>query len=71
MTVGAHVHWQDNQETPGGAIIAAIVKAAAIERIEPEGDTSVVVWKANASEQIEAALLEFGFRVVEYPPREL
>lgn len=52
--------------TTGQIIIDAVVKANALQ--EAHGDTSqgfVFVWQPNAAEQIEAALSEMGYRVVE------
>ena len=40
----------------GHEIIQAIIRADAIERAIFEGDATIYVWKANAAEQIEAAL---------------
>jgi hypothetical protein len=46
----------------GEIIIAAVIRAAAIENAVPTGDGGwVFVWAANASEQIEAALNESGY----------
>jgi len=46
----------------GEIIIAAVIRAAAIENAVPTGDGGwVFVWSANASEQIEAALNEAGY----------
>lgn len=40
----------------GNEIIQAVIRADAIERAIHEGDATIFVWKANAAEQIEAAL---------------
>lgn len=46
----------------GEIIIAAVIRAAAIERAEhPTQDSTIFVWAANAEEQIEAALNEAGY----------
>ena len=46
----------------GEIIIAAVIRAAAIERAEhPTPDSTIFVWAANAEEQIEAALNEAGY----------
>ena len=46
----------------GEIIIAAVIRAAAIERAEhPTPDSTIFVWASNAEEQIEAALNEAGY----------
>lgn len=46
----------------GEIIIAAVIRAAAIERAEhPTPDSTIFVWATNAEEQIEAALNEAGY----------
>jgi len=46
----------------GEIIIAAIIRANAIERAEhPTPDSTIFVWAPNAEEQIEAALNEAGY----------
>lgn len=46
----------------GEVIIAAVIRAAAIERAEhPTPDSTIFVWASNAEEQIEAALNEAGY----------
>jgi transcriptional/translational regulatory protein YebC/TACO1 len=50
----------------GSAVIDAVIRAAAIDRVieMPESDACIIVWRANAAEQIEAALAEAGYEVV-------
>lgn len=53
-----------NKLTDGEVIIDAVVKAAAIENaLLLEDDSIVFRWKANAAEQIEAALFNSGFKI--------
>lgn len=52
----------------GQAIIDAVIRAGAIDNILTEGDARIFVWKANAVEQIEAALAEAGLRLEYCPP---
>lgn len=53
----------------GSAIIDAVIRAAAIDTVVvvPEADAQIIVWKANAAEQIEAALAEAGFQITPLP----
>jgi len=59
----------------GEIIIAAVIRAAAIENAVPHEDGGwIFVWSANAAEQIEAALHEAGYTLCpnasgEGPPR--
>jgi hypothetical protein len=49
----------------GNIIIDAVIRAAAIDEVHNvENDSCIVVWKANAAEQIEAAIDEFGYKLV-------
>lgn len=48
----------------GELIIASVIDADAIGSIETDGDGMVVVWQANAAEQIEAALFKLGWKLV-------
>lgn len=46
----------------GEIIIAAVIRANAIEKAEhPTPDSTIFVWSSNAEEQIEAALNEAGY----------
>lgn len=50
----------------GDIIIDAVIRACAIDRVIPESDecdAPIIVWAANAAEQIEAALAEAGFKL--------
>lgn len=49
----------------GEAVMMAVIRARAIERMITESGTHLFVWRANATEQIEAALKDFGFEVVQ------
>lgn len=40
----------------GDQIISAVIKTGAIQDAHKEGDSFIVVWRANAAEQIEAAM---------------
>lgn len=66
MNAGAHVYRQDG-DSHGNAVIDAVIRAGAIDTVEKAGNACVIVWKANAAEQIEAALSEFGYRLVPVP----
>lgn len=49
---------------PGTIIIDVIIRANAIQSaVHPTPDSTIFVWQANAAEQIEAALLEAGYRL--------
>jgi len=48
----------------GDIIIDAVIRASAIESAIIEDNGTIFVWSSNASEQIEAALLEAGYRLV-------
>lgn len=50
----------------GEVIIDAVIRAAAIDKVVevPEADACIIVWKANAAEQIEGALREFGYKLI-------
>lgn len=57
----------------GQAVIDAVICSGAIENMIVEGDSKIFVWRANAIEQIEAALAEAGLKIVVAPkwvPRE-
>lgn len=63
MTVDSHVSYEDY--SAGSSAIDAIIRAAAIEQILPcEDDKCIVIWKANAAEQWEAAMEEMGWKMV-------
>lgn len=52
--------------TAGQIIIDAIIRSAAIEYAQhPTPDSTIFVWRANAAEQIEAALSEAGYKLVQ------
>jgi hypothetical protein len=52
------------QPNEGQIIINAIIRAGAILTIEKTSeDSAIIVWHANAAEQIEAALSEAGFTI--------
>ncbi len=51
----------------GQAVIDAVIRSGAIERMIEEGDSKIFVWKANAVEQIEAALVEARLEVTRIP----
>lgn len=50
--------------TDGEIIVNAIIRSAAINEIERVEDSLIIVWEANAYEQIEAALQEAGYKLV-------
>lgn len=52
----------------GDIIIDAVIRASAIESAIIEDNGTIFVWSANASEQIEAALLEAGYRLTPVDP---
>ncbi len=52
----------------GQAVIDAVIRSGAIERMIEEDDSKIFVWKANAVEQIEAALAEAGLKIEHCPP---
>lgn len=54
----------------GNAVVDAVIRAAAIDEVLPvEGtDALIIVWQANAAEQIEAALDEAGWVLVKKSP---
>lgn len=66
MNAGAHVYRQDDG-SHGNVVIDAVIRAGAIDRVEQAGGSCVIIWQANAAEQIEAALSEFGFRLIPVP----
>jgi len=45
----------------GHAVIDAVIRASAIEKVIVEDNGTITVWAANAAEQIEAALAESGW----------
>lgn len=49
--------------TDGDIIISSVIRAAAIDDIEDGGDDWIIIWAANAPEQIEAALAEQGYKL--------
>jgi hypothetical protein len=49
--------------TEGEIVINAVIRAAVIDNIEDAGDDWIIVWAANAPEQIEAALAEQGYKL--------
>jgi transcriptional/translational regulatory protein YebC/TACO1 len=49
--------------SPGETIVDAVIRAGAIETAIQAGDATIIVWAANAPEQVEAALAEAGYRV--------
>lgn len=50
--------------SPGVVVIEAICRAAALERAEHQTeDATIFIWRANAEEQIEAALREAGYEL--------
>lgn len=49
--------------TAGEIIIDAVVRAAALEKAIHVGDSTIFVWAANATEQIEAAIREAGYEL--------
>jgi hypothetical protein len=49
--------------TDGDIIISSVIRAAAIDDIEDAGDDWIIIWAANAPEQIEAALAEQGYKL--------
>ncbi len=52
----------------GGVIIEAVCLAGALDRAEhPTPDCTIFIWKANASEQIEAALHDLGYKLERRP----
>jgi hypothetical protein len=52
-------------KNPGNIVIDSVIRAVAIERVENVEDHScIIIWRANAAEQIEAALAEFGHKLV-------
>lgn len=51
-------------ETAGEIIVSAVIRAAALDYAIQEGDATIFVWRANAYEQIEAALQEAGCKLV-------
>ncbi len=54
----------------GQIVIDAVIRAGAIDRVENVEDHScIIIWKANASEQIEAALAEAGCEVKKSNPQ--
>lgn len=60
----------------GSAIIEAVINASAIQSVikmaNDDGhgklvESNIIVWRANAAEQIEAALEEHGYKLVRGP----
>lgn len=51
-------------ETTGEIIVSAVIRAAALDYAIQEGESFIFVWRANAYEQIEAALQEAGYKLV-------
>ncbi len=55
----------------GELIVNAVIRAGAILTIEKVSeDAAVIVWHANAHEQIEAALHESGYEIKKIETRE-
>lgn len=50
-------------ETPGDAIIEAFIKVGAIRDVEVLEEGTIFIWEANASEQLEAAMRDFGYKI--------
>lgn len=55
------------EKPAGNVIIDAVIRAAAIDEVQEHGSACLIIWRANAAEQIEAALSEFGYRLVPVP----
>lgn len=51
-------------QTPGEAIIEAVIRAGAIEGVEVLDDGGCIhIWASNAAEQLEAAIEDLGYTI--------
>lgn len=61
-----HLSLESGRNDPGESVVNAIIRSSAIDCVKfvKETNSIIVLWKANAAEQIEAALNEAGWEIV-------
>lgn len=57
--------------SPGSAIILAVIRAKAIRGAIVNEDGCIIVWTANSPEQLEAAIEEFGYKLIPIEQNQL